>query len=104
MKNIGLSEKLVDKLKFVEGEELSEKILNLLETNALMKLKECEEQIFGFESKYSMDFENFKKAWEKGVIKGKHSHEVERDFMEWEGFESERKKWLKTLFDIKVKG
>ena len=94
MKNIGLSEKLFDKLKFVEGEELSEKILNLLEANALMKLKECEEQIFVFESKYSMDFENFKKAWEKGVIKGKHSHEVERNFMEWEGFESERKKWL----------
>jgi len=102
MKNIGLSEKLVDKLKFVEGEELSEKILNLLEANALIKLKECEEQIFVFESKYGMDFENFKKAWEKGVIKGKHSHEVERNFMEWEGFESERKKWLNALFDIKI--
>lgn len=104
MKNIGLSEELIDKLKIVEGGEFGEKILNLLETNALMKLKECEEQIFVFESKYGMEFENFKKAWEKGVIKGKHSHEVERDFMEWEGFESERKKWLKTLFDMKVKG
>lgn len=95
MKNIGLSEKLVDKLKFVEGEELNEKILNLLETNALMRLKECEEQISKFESKYGMDFENFKMAWEKGVIKDRYSHEVERDFMEWEGFELERKKWIK---------
>jgi hypothetical protein len=62
MKNIGLSEELIDKLKIVEGGEFDEKILNLLETNVLMKLKECEEQIFKFESKYGMDFENFKMA------------------------------------------
>ena len=103
MKTISLSEKLFEKLKIVEGKESDEKISNLLETNSLMRLKECEEKIFGFESKYGMDFPTFKKAWEKGTIKNKHSHEVERDFMEWEGFESERKKWLNTLQDIRFK-
>ncbi|MFQ5454743.1 MAG: hypothetical protein ACE5EA_00900 [Nitrospirota bacterium] len=68
-----------------------------------MRLKECEERIFEFESKYGMDYESFQRAWEEGIIKDKRSHRVERDFMEWEGFESERKKWLNTLWEIKVR-
>lgn len=48
-----------------------------------------------------MDYKGFKEAWEKGAIKRKHSHEVERDFMEWEGFVTERKKWLNVLRDFK---
>ncbi|MEK6656745.1 MAG: hypothetical protein AABY79_03675 [Nitrospirota bacterium] len=97
MKTISLSEELLDKLEIVEGKKLDEKINNLLETNTLMRLKECEDKIFEFESKYGMDFEGFKKAWKAKSIKEKHSHEVERDFMEWEGFEAERKKWLIAL-------
>lgn len=101
MKTISLSEKVYNKLKIVEGKELGEKIFHLLETNSIMRLKECEEQIFRFEAKYGLDYSGFKTAWEKGDIKHKHSHQRERDFMEWEGFESERKKWLKSLKDIK---
>ncbi len=101
MVNIALSEKLVEKLKTVEGKEIDEKILNLLETNVLTRLRECEERIFEFESRYGMDWQNFRKAWEEGAIKDKYSHKVERDFMEWEGFESERKKWFATLQDIR---
>jgi len=103
MKTISLSEKIFDKLTTVEGKETDEKILNLLETNALMRLKECEERIFEFESRYGMDFEGFKRAWEKGTLRDKHDHRVERDFMEWEGFESERRKWLYTLQDIRIR-
>lgn len=103
MKTISLSEELLDKLKIVEGKDIDEKIFNLIETNILLRLKECEEWIFKFESKYGMDFENFKKAWEEGNITNKFSHNVERYFMEWEGFESERKGWLKALRDIKSK-
>ncbi len=101
MKTINLSEKVYDKLEVVEGKEIDEKIFHLLETNALMRLKECEEHIFKFEAKYRMDFKGFKSAWEKGDIKPKYSHQVERDFMEWEGFVTERKKWLSVLKDFK---
>ena len=101
MKTIILSEKVYDKLKVVEGKEIDEKIFYLLETNALMRLKECEEHIFRFEVKYRMDYKGFKTAWKKGAIKRKHSHQAERDFMEWEGFVSERKKWLSVLSDFK---
>ncbi len=103
MQTVSISDKLLDKLKYIEGKELDEKILNLLKTNALMRLKECEERIFEFESKYGMDFGSFKNVWEEGSLEDKHSHRTERDFMEWEGFEHERKKWLNTLRDIKVK-
>lgn len=102
MQSLKLSDKVFDKLKIIEGKEFDEKILNLLETNALMRLKECEEQIFSFESRHRMDFENFKNAWTEGSIKDKHSHKIERDFMEWEGFEIERKKWLNILKDIRI--
>ena len=54
MKIISLSEKLFDKLKIVEGKKAGEKIFNLLKTNALMRLKECEELIFKFESERKM--------------------------------------------------
>lgn len=102
MKTINLSEKIIDKLKIIEGKEINEKIFSLLETNAIMRLKECEDLIFTFEAKYGMDFNGFKKDWEDGTIKNKHSHQVEKDFMEWEGFESERIKWLNALRDMKL--
>jgi hypothetical protein len=103
MKTISLSDEILDKLKIIEGEEINEKIKNLLKTNTSMRLKECEDRIFEFESKYFMDFESFKKAWDEDSIKDKYSHRVERDFMEWEGFEYERKKWLKILQEVNVK-
>ena len=68
-----------------------------------MRLRECEDRIFGFESKYGMDFEDFKKAWDEGIIKDKYSHRAERDCMEWEGFEHERKKWFNILKDIRIR-
>lgn len=103
MPTLNISEKLLNNLKKIEGKEIDEKILNLLRANVLMRLKECEERIFLFESKYGTDFEGFKKAWESGEMEGKHTHNVERDFIEWEGFEHERKKWLNTLREMKLR-
>ena len=60
----------------------------------LLRLKECEESLFQFESRYGMDFESFTKAWDEDEISEKHSHEVERDYMEWEGFHGEKRKLL----------
>ncbi len=103
MHTLNISDNLLDNLKNVEGLEIDEKIFNLLKTNALMRLKECEDRIFEFESEYEMDFESFKRAWEEDKINDRYSHRVERAFMEWEGFEKERKSWLNTLREIKLK-
>ena len=102
MKTVTIPENLLEKLNVISGKAFDEKISNLLLTNAIMKLKECEDRIFELESKYGMDFDSFKMSWESGAVKDKYSHKVERDFMEWEGFESERKKWLHTLHDIRA--
>lgn len=104
MKTIAVSEKLFDKLSIVSGREFDEKLYSLLETNALMKLKECENRIFEFEADYGMDFESFRNAWEQGKLADRYSHKVERNFMEWEGFETERKKWLQFLREIRLSG
>lgn len=74
MKTINLSEKMYDKLKIVKGKEIDEKISHLLEANALMRLKECEEQIFRFEARYGVDYKDFKTTWERVDIKHKRSH------------------------------
>ena len=41
--------------------------------------------------------------WNKGAIKHKRSYQVGKYFMEWESFESERKKWLGDI-DYKLRG
>jgi hypothetical protein len=38
----------------------------------------------GFERRYGMDFVTFQQAWQEGRIPNAHSHQVERDYWEWE--------------------
>jgi hypothetical protein len=103
MGTIDLAQELVDSLSLVEGKDIDEKIAYLIETNILLRLKECDEYLFRFESKYGMEFENFAQAWDRGEIGNRHSHQVERDFMEWEGFSLERRKLLQSLRSIRMK-
>lgn len=43
-----------------------------------------------FEAKYGLTFADFAQAWQEGKIPDKYSHEVERDFMEWEARRMEK--------------
>ena len=61
------------------------------------RLEKIESEIRKFEEKYGMTFEEFKRAWEEGKIKNKHSYEVEKDFWEWEGLMSRKKKLEEVL-------
>lgn len=101
MKTITLAEDILDNLAFVRGQDLQEKLTRLIENNILLQLKECEDFHFKFESKYGMDFSTFAEVWEGGGIPDRQSHDVERDFMEWEGFAQERIKLLKALRNMK---
>jgi uncharacterized protein (DUF433 family) len=51
---------------------------------ACLRLRACNEALSHFEAKYDLTFLDFAEAWQEGQIPDKHSHEVERDFMEWE--------------------
>lgn len=100
---IYLTKELIKMFQFIEGDTTEQKVVNLVNGNVALKLRDCEEAIVKFEAKYGMIFKDFKIAWEKGKIQGKHSHEVERDFMEWEGYEAEKTSWLSTSRKIKIK-
>jgi hypothetical protein len=97
MPALALSKKTFSLLNQVKGETPEKKIVSLVIGSAMLKLRECEEAIVQYESRYGMIFEQFKKSWKKGAIRGKNSHEVERDYMEWEGFEAEKRHWLETI-------
>ena len=55
------------------------------------------------EDKCRMVHKGFQAVWNKGAIKHKRSYQVGKYFMEWESFESERKKWLGEI-DYKLRG
>ena len=96
-----LPDELAQKLELIEGQTPSEKIKNLLRQAAVLGLKECYESISHYEAQYGMDFETFQTTWQAGRIAGKHTHPVERDLMEWEGYVLERETWLSLLRELK---
>jgi hypothetical protein len=103
MKNIALADSMMESLNLVPGKNIQEKLSRLLENSLILHLRECEDYLFKFESKYGMDFSGFSERWEQGGIPDKDSHGVERDFMEWEGFTMERSSLLKALQNLKAK-
>jgi hypothetical protein len=103
MKTITIAEDFLEGLDFVQGKNTQEKIFHLIVNNVLLRLRECDESLFQFESRYGMDFESLARAWDEDEIPESHSHEVERDYMEWEGFHGERRKLLRTLKTMRMK-
>ena len=101
MKTVKLPEGVLAELDRIEGKNLTAKIINLLQQRISMQLRECDEQILKYETKYGMNYEQFEAAWKSDEITDRYSHEVERDLMEWEGFVLERKRWLSTLRNLK---
>jgi len=99
---VTLSKDMERVLNFMPGKRTEDKIINLIIDGLSFKLRECEEKIVEFEAKYGMTFEEFKESWNTKKITDKYSHRVERDYMEWEGFQMEKKRWLSTLKDFKV--
>ena len=103
METIAVANNIEESLALVPGKNLQEKFSRLVENTLVLQLRECEDYLFKHESKYGMDFTNFAELWDQGEISDNHSHEVERDFMEWEGFAMERSSLLKALRNFKTK-
>ena len=97
MTALALSPQMAEYLDYVKCCTIEEKLLALLESYVSSQLKECDREIGDYEVKYRSTFAEFAEAWKANAIPGKHSHLVERDYMEWEGLESEKKRWLDLL-------
>ncbi len=94
---LSLSPQLASSLESIEGETADAKMLSLLESYLTLRLHECEAEITQYEIKYRRTFADFAGAWAQGEIARRHSHEVERDYMEWEGLVAEKQRWLEQL-------
>jgi len=99
---VTLSKGMEKVLDFIPGKRTEDKIINLIIDSLSFKLRGCEEKIVELEAKYGMTFEEFKESWNAEKIADKYSHRIERDYMEWEGFQMEKKRWLSALKDFKV--
>jgi hypothetical protein len=99
MKMVSLPKNITELLdmEIIRGKTYEEKIEMLALDSFVSKLKECNEEILEFETKYGMSFGEFEKAWDEDGIRDKHSHEVETDYIEWEAIEQEKSRWLSVL-------
>ena len=100
MPNLDVTTEVLSYLDYVEGGTPKDKLLSLIAAHFTAQLQECEEEIREYELKYGMTFHEFVEAWERDEIPERWSHSVERDYMEWEGLEAERGKWLSLLRNL----
>ena len=98
---IALNKNTLIYLDKIEGKTTQDKINSLIKNKFLFMLKECEEFIYQFEAKYGMEFKEFKNNWIRNKIRKKYSYEIEKDYMEWEGFVAEKNKLFFTLKKLK---
>lgn len=97
MTTLALSPQIASHVKSIEGRTNDDKLLRLLETYLTSQIRACEQEISHYEVKYRSTFPEFAQAWQRDEISNKRSHEVERDYMEWEGLVAEKQGWLERL-------
>ena len=101
MPTVTVSQKLVRVLEaFALGEDLETKLENMTRERLESQLRTCDEALRGFETKHGMPFAEFAQAWQADKIPQRHSHGVERDFMEWEARHTERTDLLAAVQEL----
>lgn len=101
MPNVSLSDKLLRVLAdFAPGADLETKLENLTRASLEHQLRACNEALSRLEAKYGLTFTDFARAWQEDRISNKYSHEVERDFMEWEAQHSEKEDLLAAVREL----
>lgn len=97
MTTLAMSPQIASYIKSIEGRTNDDKLLRLLETYLTSQIHACEQEISHYEVKYRATFVEFAQAWEQDEIPNKRSHEIERDYMEWEGLVAEKQSLLERL-------
>ncbi len=65
-----------------------------------MRVREVVDQVGAFEARYGRTFEQFVADWNAGGVGDRFSHNVERDFMEWEALALERQELLGLIREL----
>ncbi|MEJ5310757.1 MAG: hypothetical protein WHX52_13410 [Anaerolineae bacterium] len=100
MENVVVASETLPYFEYVEGETFTHKILALINGYFVQQLQACEQEIREYELRYGVTFAEFAERWENGAIPDPWSHSTERDYMEWEGLEAERRNWLLQLRNL----
>lgn len=91
MPTVSLNDTLIRVLEdFTPGANLEAKVEHSTRESIEHQLHACNEALSGFEAKYGLTFPDFVAAWQDDAIPHKHTHAVERDFMEWEARHMEK--------------
>ena len=104
MITLAVQPKTMEVLARLRGETPDEKILALVESYLSSQIQTCEREIAEYEIKHRATFADFAEAWAQNQIQGKHTHAIERDYMEWEGLEAEKRQWLAMLKQLPPNG
>ena len=97
MERIVLPKRIVKQLNSFSGKTVADKIDYLTERTAVSNLRECNERISRFESRYGRIFSDFASAWNRGSIAHTNDYATETDFIEWEASEQEKEHWLAVI-------
>lgn len=100
-KILRLPDSVQEILELVEGKNLDEKLIQLIRNDLKRRLHLCSERIMEFEAKYGIQFEEFAGKWKADKIPNRYSHEIERDYIEWESLVDEHEILLLQLRKLK---
>lgn len=101
METLQLPASVREILESTRGDDLEQKVFHLLLSDLERRLHFCSDRILEFEKKYGMSFTEFAEVWQRDGGFDKYSHEVERDYMEWESLDDEHQLLLLQLRNIK---
>ncbi len=87
----------------VGKEHMEKRMEQLLLASIEGMLEDYTKKILKFEEKYGMAFSGFESLWDSDMLKDKHSHEIESDYIDWEMMEMEKKELLTILAKLKRK-
>jgi len=101
MATVEVPDSLKGIFEYLEGETADQKLVHLIINDLERRLQACSQRIVKYEAKYGMRFESFAQAWQAEQITDRYSHEVERDYMEWESLVDEYELLLSNLKKLK---
>ena len=98
---IELSPKMRPVLNSIAGETLDQKIAHLLIGEVRHHLEACEKELLELEVKYGLEYADFQRKLEAGVLGDELGYALEMDAMRWDDLIAEKKHWLQQLGSLR---
>jgi len=98
---IELSPKIHPILNSVAGETPDQKIAHLLLAEVRHHLEVCEKELLELEIKYGLEYTDFQRRLEAGILGDEFGYALEMDAMRWGDLIAEKKHWLQQLGSLR---